>query len=159
MVSGGCGCMVCTSMKSSMEAVLDFPFSRNEEEGAERPRIWGAAVESAESVERERFTSMCGSAAELFDGRPLWARREPGGRAVTVVVVVADVGLDEDDASRFLFTMLGRPVEAARQPIARGGQRNDGEARACKCSGGGRGRRGDGGESPCEKVCAGGKRL
>ena len=29
-----------------------------------------------------------------------------------VVVDVVDVGLDEDDDSRFLFTMLDRPVEA-----------------------------------------------
>jgi len=58
--------MLATSMKSSIETVLDFPFSRNEEVGAERPLIWGADVESAESVERERFTSMCES-DELFD--------------------------------------------------------------------------------------------
>ena len=34
-----------------------FPFSRDDEVGAERPRIWGADVESAESVDRDRFTS------------------------------------------------------------------------------------------------------
>ena len=91
--------------------VLDFPFSRNEEVAAERPRIWGADVESAESVERERLASMCESEG-VFDGRPFCARREPVWGAVMVVVDVVDVGLDEDDDSRFLFTMLDRPVEA-----------------------------------------------
>jgi len=164
MASGGGGSMLATSMKSSMEAVLAFPFSRNEEVGAERPRIWGAAVESAESVERERLTSRRES-EEMCAGRPLWARREAaGGGAVMVVVVevVVDVGLDEDDDddSRFLFTMLGRrSCRGRRQPIARGGRRTHGEARGCDRPGGGRACWGDEMRWACEKVCAAAKWL
>ena len=148
-----------------MEAELAFPFSRNEEVGAERPRIWGAAVESAESVERERLTSRRES-EEMCAGRPLWARREAaaGGGAVMVVVVevVVDVGLDEDDDddSRFLFTMLGRrSCRGRRQPIARGGRRTHGEARGCDGPGGGRACWGDEMRWACEKVCAAAKWL
>lgn len=61
-----CGSICATSMKSSIMTVLDFPFSRKEEVGAERPLIWGADVESAESVERERLTSICESEG-VFD--------------------------------------------------------------------------------------------
>lgn len=44
-----------------------------------------------------------------------------------VVVEVVDVGLDEVDDSRFLFTMLDRPVEAARRPIVGAGEQTDEE--------------------------------
>jgi hypothetical protein len=41
---------------------------------------------------------------------------------VVFVVVVVVVGLDEDDDSRFLFTMLDRPTESTRG-AAWGGQK------------------------------------
>jgi hypothetical protein len=48
---------------SAVDGRGDLPFERVDSVGTERPLIWGAAVESAESVERERFTSRRDSAS------------------------------------------------------------------------------------------------
>jgi hypothetical protein len=109
-----------------------LPFSRMEEEEEEvtdeavvRPRTWGADVESAESVERERLTG-----SESAEGRwdelrtVIWRRgllaavvvmvvdegvfadARSGGRTVRVAVEEEEEALAVDEGRRFRLTML-----------------------------------------------------
>ena len=108
-----------------------LPFSREEvvdvtDDAVVRPRTWGAEVESAESVERERLMGSVSVEGRRDEVRLLVERRgllaveeeaeetdEPSAGKVAVAVVVLEVVVVAvvvaDEGRRFRFTMLDQP--------------------------------------------------